>query len=112
LSVCVTLGAVALYQTIVTNLTGKKPAATTTQTPGKKDYDEIRRTLEAKQADGATLTKREQDDLSAAYVAIGQKEMKDKHYSDAVAVLKKVSPKSPSYPEATRLMRKLRRLRK
>jgi hypothetical protein len=113
LSVCVTLAAVACYQTIMNNINGKKSTATTIQTPGgKKDYDEIRRTLEQKQQDGATLTKREQDDLSAAYVAIGQKEIKAKNYSDAITLLKKVSAKSPSYPEAARLMRKLRRSRR
>jgi hypothetical protein len=112
LSVCLTLVAVACWSTVGPLLFNKKttPAPSMMQTQGKKDYEEIRRVLEKRQQEGV-ITKREVDDLSAAYVALGQKEIKAKHYADGVALLQKVSPKSPSYPEANRLMKKVRRRR-
>jgi eukaryotic-like serine/threonine-protein kinase len=111
LTVAVTLGGVACYLTIMDQIKNKKPTATSAQTQGKKDYDEIRRTLE-KQQDEGTLSKHEQDELSNAYLQLGQKEFSDKHYADAVTLLRKIPAKSPSYSQAVRLMRKMKRLRK
>jgi eukaryotic-like serine/threonine-protein kinase len=111
LTVAVTLGGVGCYLTIMDQIKNKKPTATSGLTQGKKDYEEIRQTLE-KQQDEGTLSKREQDELSNAYLQLGQKEFSDKHYSDAVTLLRKIPAKSPSYSQAVRLMRKMKRLRR
>ncbi len=79
-------------------------------THDKRPPEEIVRALEWRQRKGE-LTKQEIDELSSAYLALAQRSIKQKHYSEAIRLLeKKVSPHSSVYTEATKLDRKARRL--